>query len=332
MSDVAIVGSGPVGIFGVFACGMVGLSCDVFDVLPQIGGQCSTLYPHKPIYDIPAHPKINGGDLIEQLLIQATPFKPNYNLGGQVIKMIKNADQTFTITTDKNVTSTVKAVIIAAGCGAFGPNRPPLNNLEQYEITKCIHYHVGDPNDFTGKVIAIAGGGDSALDWTLALSNFAQHINLIHRRSRFRGSPESVKRLENLIAAGKVSLHTPYQLSALNGDNGKLSSVVITTMDGNDKTVPSDDLLLFFGLSMDLGPINDWGLALDKSTITINPANGSTNIDGIFAAGDIVGYDGKLKLILTGFAEISRAAHSAYNFINPNQPLHFEYSTSKFAS
>jgi thioredoxin reductase (NADPH) len=329
MADVAIIGAGPVGLFGVFACGMVDLSCDVIDVLPQVGGQCQALYPEKPIYDIPGYPQISGGDLVTQLMKQADPFKPTFHLNQQVVGLKKDTENGFDLTTSAGTSLHPKAVIIAAGCGAFGPNRPPLENLELFEATGHIHYHVTRPDDFTDQTLVIAGGGDSALDWTLALAPRAKHIHLIHRRPRFRAAPESVKRLEALVASGRVTLHTPYQLASLSGEGGRLTTVSIASLDGETKELPTDHLLLFFGLSMDLGPIANWGLALTKHTLTINPATGETSIPGIFAAGDIAHYAGKLKLILTGFAEASRAAHSAYDFIYPDKPLHFEYSTSR---
>jgi thioredoxin reductase (NADPH) len=328
MADVVIIGAGPVGLFGVFACGMVGLSCDVVDVLPDVGGQCRALYPEKPIYDIPAYPQISGGALIDQLMAQAAPFRPTFHLNQQVTALHKT-DGGFAVTTSTGATLTPRAVIVAAGCGAFGPNRPPLAGLEAFETTGHIHYHVTDTAAFADQTLVIAGGGDSALDWTLTLAQSAKHIHLIHRRPRFRAAPESVKRLQTLVDQGRVTLHTPYQLAALNGDNGHLSAVTIAHLDGEVKDLPADHLLLFFGLSMDLGPIATWGLDLIKHTLRIDPATGETSTRGIFAAGDIVHYAGKLKLILTGFSEMSRAAHSVYDFLNPDQPLHFEYSTSR---
>ena len=259
MADVVIIGAGPVGLFGVFACGMVGLSCDVVDVLPDVGGQCRALYPEKPIYDIPAYPQISGGALIDQLMAQAAPFQPTFHLGQQVTAL-STTDAGFAVTTSTGATLTPRAVIVAAGCGAFGPNRPPLADLEAFEATGHVHYHITDTAAFADQTLVIAGGGDSALDWTLTLAQNAKHIHLIHRRPRFRAAPESVKRLEALVQQGRVTLHTPYQLAALNGDNGHLSAVSIAHLDGDVKDLPADHLLLFFGLSMDLGPIATWGL------------------------------------------------------------------------
>jgi thioredoxin reductase (NADPH) len=248
---------------------------------------------------------------------------------GQQVTALSTTAAGFAVTTSTGATLTPRAVIVAAGCGAFGPNRPPLADLETFEATGHVHYHITDTAAFADQTLVIAGGGDSALDWTLTLAQSAKHIHLIHRRPRFRAAPESVKRLEALVQQGRVTLHTPYQLAALNGDNGHLSAVSIAHLDGDVKDLPADHLLLFFGLSMDLGPIATWGLDLIKHTLRIDPATGETSTRGIFAAGDIVHYAGKLKLILTGFAEMSRAAHSVYDFLNPDQPLHFEYSTSR---
>jgi len=327
-TDVAIIGAGPVGLFAIFECGMLKLSCHVIDALDAIGGQCIALYPEKPIYDIPAHPAIPAAGLIEQLSAQAQPFSPTFHLNQQVTGLVKGSEGRFTLTTAAGTVIDAGAVIIAAGVGAFGPNRPPLDGLEQYE-GRSVHYLVKNRADFAGKRVVIAGGGDSAVDWALSLSEIAQSVALVHRRAKFRAAPESAARLEALAAAGKIEMVTPYQLSGLEGLNGQLSGVRVADLDNNEKLLPADMLLPFFGLSANLGPIAEWGLQLDKDCIAIEPTTAATSVPGIFAVGDVASYANKLKLILCGFSEAAFAAHSARAYMHPGEVLHFEYSTSK---
>lgn len=326
-TDVAIIGAGPVGLFAVFECGMLKMNCHVIDALETTGGQCVALYPEKPIYDIPAHPAIDAADLIHKLEQQVAPFHPTYHLGQQVVKLAPQGDR-WLLETDRGTQIDARAVIIAAGCGAFGPNRPPLEGLEKYE-GKSVFYLVKRKEDFRGKRVVIAGGGDSALDWTLALADVAEHIYVIHRRPKFRAAPESVARMEALAKEGKIELVVPYQLHGLQGENGKLSAVDVATLDGEVKSLPADVLLPFFGLAMNLGPIAHWGLNLDHHHIQVTQQSCATNVPGIFAIGDIATYPGKLKLILCGFSEAAMAAYGIYPLVNPNQALHFEYSTTK---
>ncbi len=326
-TDITIIGAGPVGLFTIFEAGMVKLKCHVVDTLDVIGGQCSALYPEKPIYDIPAHPSILGQELVEKLAEQAAPFDPVYHLGQQVMTIARQPDG-FIVKTSKGTEIHSKAIVIAAGGGAFGPNRPPLEGLEEYE-GKSIFYLVKRREDFRGKRIVIAGGGDSAVDWAISLAELAEHIYIIHRRPKFRCAPESADKLEQLAKQGKVEMVIPYQLSGLKGQNGQLESVIVSTLEGETKELPADTLLPFFGLSMELGPIADWGLALEHKHLGVNPATMETSEKGIFAVGDIINYPGKLKLILQGFAEAALAAHSIYPIVYPNQALHFEYSTTK---
>jgi thioredoxin reductase (NADPH) len=326
-TDVVIVGAGPVGLFTVFECGMVRLRCHVVDVLDDVGGQCTALYPEKPIYDIPGFPKVDAAELVVRLRAQAAPFKPVYHLGEQVQALEALSGGFWKLTTSKGTVIQARAVIIAAGVGAFGPNRPPLDGIEAFEGTS-VFYYVTQREAFRGKRIVIAGGGDSAVDWALSLSEIAAHVSVIHRRDRFRAAPESEARLKALAKAGKVELVVPYQLHSLDGANGALSAVNVTTLDGAEKKIPADVLLPFFGLSMSLGPIAEWGLALERNQITVDPATAQTSKPGIFAVGDVVAYPGKLKLILTGFAESAIAARSAYALVHPETPLHFEYSTT----
>lgn len=327
-TDVAIVGAGPVGLFAVFECGMLKLKSHVIEALDFVGGQCTALYPEKPIYDIPGHPGIEAAHLIDQLAKQAEPFAPTYHLGQQVTKLARQSDGRLLLTTSTGGQILAKAVIIAAGCGAFGPNRPPLEGLEAYE-GKSVFYLVKSKQDYKGKRVVIAGGGNSAVDWAIALEGIASKISLIHRRPKFRAAPESVSRLEALVAEGKIDLVTPYQLHSLEGSNGQLSAVVLEDMDGNKKSLEADILLPFFGLSMELGPIADWGLGLEKNHIATHPTTAATSEPGIFAIGDIATYENKLKLILCGFSEAAFAAHSARKVAKPDEVLHFEYSTSK---
>lgn len=326
-TDVAIIGAGPVGLFAIFECGMVGLSCHVIDALDEIGGQCTALYPEKPIYDIPAYPEIMAGDLIEKLEKQAESFKPVYHLGQQIVS-ISDKNGFKILKTSDGVEIEAKAIIIAGGAGAFGPNKPPLDHLDEYEGTS-VFYMVRQKSDFAGKNIVIAGGGDSAIDWALSLAPIAKSVQLVHRRDKFRAAPESISKLDKLVENGDVDKVTPYQLKSLSGENGQLTAVNVADMKGNVRVLEADILLPFYGLSMDLGPIATWNLQLENSHISIDPATCSTNQEGVYAIGDIAAYKNKIKLILIGFSEAAFAAHDIYKKINPNQPLHFEYSTMK---
>lgn len=327
-TDVVIVGAGPVGLFAIFECGMLKMHCHVIDALDMVGGQCTALYPEKPIYDIPGHPAIDAADLIDKLAEQAAPFAPTYHLGQQVERLTRTDEGRWLVETNIGTVIDAQAVIIAAGVGAFGPNRPPLDGLEAFE-GKSVHYMVRRRQDFAGKRVVIAGGGDSAIDWTLSLADIAETVYVVHRRPKFRGAPESVARMEALARDGRIELVVPYQLSGLVGENGQLTAVRVATLDGAEKDLPADALLAFFGLSMNLGPISQWGLALDRSHITVTQPSCATSAPGVFAIGDIATYPGKLKLILCGFAEAAQAAHAVHPLVHPGEALHFEYSTSK---
>ncbi|MDP1723799.1 MAG: NAD(P)/FAD-dependent oxidoreductase [Alphaproteobacteria bacterium] len=326
-TDVVIIGAGPVGLFAIFECGMLGLRCHVVDALESVGGQCSALYPEKPIYDIPGFPKVSGADLIHQLEIQASPFHPNYHFD-QEVSSFERKEGFFHVQTSKNITIKARSIIIAAGGGAFGPNRPPLDHLSEFE-GKSVFYLVKSRENFRNKKITIAGGGDSALDWALSLSEIAEHVNLIHRRDKFRASPESLNQLQQKVEQGLISLVVPYQLKALHGKEGMLDFVEVATLDGDSKMLPTDILLPFFGLAMHLGPLAHWGLDLENNHLKINPVTMNTNVEGVYAIGDIATYPGKLKLILTGFAEAASAAHAIHHWLNPDKIMHFEYSTTK---
>ncbi len=339
-TDVAIVGAGPVGLFAVFECGMLGLKCHLIDSLEAIGGQCAALYPEKPIYDIPACPRLMAGELVARLAEQAAPFAPVYHLGQQVVA-VAGAGAGWRIETSSGTRIDARAVIVAAGGGAFGPNRPPLAGIERYE-GKSVFYMVARREDFRDKRVVVAGGGDSALDWVLSLAEVARKVYVVHRRPKFRGAPESVARMQALAEAGAkagakagaeagavVEIVVPYQLHALEGRDGALEAVVVASLEGETRRLEAEVLLPFFGLSMELGPIADWGLELERRLIAVDPATCETNKAGVFAIGDIAAYPGKLKLILTGFAEAALAAHAIYKLVHPDQELHWEYSTTK---
>ena len=326
-TDVVIVGAGPVGLFAIFELGMLKIRAHVIDTLPALGGQCSALYPEKPIYDIPGFPAIDGQKLIDNLAEQAEPFSPTYHLGQQVTKL-ERVGEAWRVATDKGTIIDCRAVIIAAGCGAFGPNRPPLADLETYEGTS-VHYMVARREDFRDKTLVIAGGGDSAVDWANSLGEIAKKIYMVHRRDKFRAMPESVDKMKQLEASGKIEMVIPYQLEALAGEGSQLTAVSMKSMDGAIREVKADHLLAFFGLSMELGPIASWGLNLTGNHIAVEPGTCATSAPGIFAVGDIATYPHKLKLILCGFSEAAQAAHAIRNIVYPDVAYHFEYSTSK---
>jgi len=326
-TDVAIIGAGPVGLFAIFECGMLKMRCHVLDALDMPGGQCAALYPEKPIYDIPGHPRIDAAELVERLTAQAAPFEPVYHLGHQVEYLRTLSGGGFRLETSQGIAVESRAVIIAAGVGAFGPNRPPLPGIESFE-GKSVLYLVRRREDFRGKRVVIAGGGDSAVDWALSLAEIAE-VKVIHRRAKFRAAPESAARLDRLATEGKIELVIPYQLQGLAGSEGRLEAVIAADLDGKTRRLSADVLLAFFGLSMNLGPIAQWGIELERSHIRVNSATSETSVPGIFAIGDIANYPGKLKLILSGFAEAAMAAHAIYPLVHPGEALHFEYSTTK---
>jgi thioredoxin reductase (NADPH) len=326
-TDVAIVGAGPVGLFAVFECGMLKMRTAVIDALDIAGGQCAALYPEKPIFDIPGYPRIEAMALIEKLLEQTRPFQPAYHLGQQV-EAVEEAGAGWRLTTSAGTRIEARCIFIAAGVGAFGPNRPPLAGIEAYE-GRSVFYLVKRRDDFRDKRVVIAGGGDSAVDWANSLAELAAKIYVVHRRPKFRAAPESVAMMECLVSAGQVELVVPYQLHGLEGSQGTLSAVTVQTLEGETRRLEADALLPFFGLAMNLGPIARWGLALDRNHIKVDPATFETSAKGIHAIGDIATYPGKLKLILTGFAEAAAAAHAAYARVHPGEALHFEYSTTK---
>lgn len=327
-TDIAVIGAGPVGLFAVFQAGMLDMKCIVLDSLDQPGGQCTALYPEKPIYDIPGYPRIAAGELVDRLSQQAAPFDPVYCLGEQVASLANSADGGWRLGTDRGRAIDARAVLVAAGSGGFGPNRPPLAGIEAFE-GRSVLYSVRRREDLRGKRIVIAGGGDAAVDWAISLSEVAARVIVVHRRDKFRAAPESVRRLRALADSGQIDLVIPYQLHSLEGVDGRLEAVNVGTLDGAVRRLPADVLLALFGLATALGPIVEWGLALDRGRIEVDQTDCRTNLPGIFAVGDIATYPGKLKLILTGFSEVAMACHAIHGIVYPDKALHFEYSTNK---
>ena len=326
-TDVTIIGAGPVGLFAVFAMGMLGMRCHLVDALEEAGGQCAALYPDKPIYDIPGYPEIAAGALIERLRDQIAPFRPTCHFGQQVVAVEPAGERRWRATTSSGLAIESAAIVIAAGCGAFGANRPPLEGLAAFEGTGSVRYAVLQARDLAGKRVVIAGGGDSAVDWALALAGTAARVTVVHRRDKFRAAPENVRRMRRLAAAGELDLAIPYQLAALEGKGGTLEAVGVATLDGATRRIAADILLPFFGLATTLGPIAEWGLNLERNRIRVDPATAATDRPGIHAIGDIAAYPGKLKLILVGFSEAAMAARAIYPRVFPDRELHFEYST-----
>lgn len=332
MYDVAIIGAGPSGLFAGFQAGMLGLKTIIIDTLSYAGGQCSALYPEKPIYDIPAIPAIKAEDLIRNLLQQIEKFNHQMQFNTFVESLEKNPDGAFTLKAKSNgidLSINSKTIIIAIGGGSFGPNRPPLDGIELFEA-KSVFYMVNNKKHFEGKNVVITGGGDSAVDWALLLSDIA-NVSIVHRRNKFRAHESSLQELERLINLGKITLHVPYKMHSLVGSNGILSNIVLENIDDSSfKTIQADFLLPFFGLSMDIGPVHSWGLEFDDKYIKVEPSTMQTNINGVFAIGDIASYAGKLKLILCGFSEAATACYAARKHIFPEKSFHFEYSTTIF--
>ena len=330
--DVVIIGAGPAGLFAAFQAGMLDLKCHLVDALDAVGGQLSALYPEKPIYDIPGHPEVLAGELVAMLEAQAQPFGPEFHLNQQVSELAPAENGRWRVVTSKAREFDAGAVIIAAGVGAFGPNRPPMDGIEAFEGQgpgRGVHYLVKRREDFKDRRVVIAGGGDSAVDWAVSLAEVAKSVAVVHRRPKFRAQAESVKKMDALVAEGRVEVVVPYQLSALEGASGALEKVLVSDLDGNTRSLDADVLLPFFGLKQDIGPISEWGLKIEANHIEVDPASMETNLSGLYAVGDIATYPGKLKLILTGFAEAARAGYSAREHIHPGEERHFEYSTTR---
>jgi thioredoxin reductase (NADPH) len=325
-TDAVIIGAGPVGLFAVFELGLLDLKAHVLDIMTKPGGQCAELYPEKPIYDIPAWPTITGEGLVEKLLEQIKPFHPQFHLGARVEKLERLADKSFRLTTELGQQFEAKVIVIAAGGGSFESKKPPLKDIEQYE-NKSVFYLVRKIEAFRGKNILIAGGGDSALDWTLNLAPVAKSLTLLHRRAEFRAAPDSVLKMKALAAEGKIKFELG-QLHAIEGENGQIKRVIARKDDNSTFPIECDVLLPFFGLTMKLGPVADWGLKLTNGLIDVDTEKFQTSEAGIFAIGDINTYPGKLKLILSGFHEAALMAQAAARVVNPDKRITFQYTTT----
>jgi thioredoxin reductase (NADPH) len=325
-TDVLIIGAGPCGLFAVFELGLLDIRAHLVDILDKAGGQCAELYPEKPIYDIPALPVVSGQGLTDLLMKQIAPFKPTFHLGEMVESIERIGEPMFRVTTDQGKTFETKLIVVAAGGGSFQPKRPPVPGIEDYEGTS-VFYSVRRMERFRDQRLLIVGGGDSALDWTLNLAPIASRLTLMHRRDQFRAAPDSVNKMRALVADGKVELKLG-QVTTLEGEGGVLRAAHAKPDKGEPYRVECDAMLPFFGLTMKLGPVANWGLNLAEDVIPVDTAAFETNEPGIFAIGDINTYPGKLKLILCGFHEAALMAQKAYHYIFPGERLVFQYTTS----
>ena len=325
-TDVLIIGAGPCGLFAVFELGLLDMKAHLVDILDKIGGQCAELYPEKPIYDIPGIPFVTGHGLTEALMEQVKPFHPTFHLNEMVETIEKIGDPGFRVKTDAGKVFECKVVVISAGGGSFQPKRPPVPGIEAYEGTS-VFYAVRKMEQFRDKSILIVGGGDSALDWTLNLHPIAKRITLLHRRDDFRAAPHSVEQMRALVGAGKMDLKIG-QVTGLDGADGKLSAATVKGNDNAITTVDCDTILPFFGLTMKLGPVANWGVTLENNLVPVDTAAFETNVPGVFAIGDINTYPGKLKLILSGFHESALMAQKAHRYVFPDKRLVFQYTTS----
>ncbi|MEE9439548.1 MAG: NAD(P)/FAD-dependent oxidoreductase [Saprospiraceae bacterium] len=324
-TDIIIIGAGPVGLFTVFEAGLLKLKCHLIDALPQSGGQLTEIYPKKPIYDIPGFPSVLAGELVDNLMEQIAPFNPGFTLGERAEKIEKIEDKLYEITTSHGAKIQAPVIAIAGGLGCFEPRKPPISNIADFE-GKGVEYIIKDPEFYNNKRILIAGGGDSALDWTILLADIAKEVTLVHRRTSFRGALDSVDKVMELAKTGKINLVTEAQAIGLEGD-GKIESVTLKTKADGEVSVSVDHFIPLFGLSPKLGPIGDWNLEIEKNAIVVDTLDYSTNIPGIYAIGDINTYAGKLKLILCGFHEGTIMVQSAFKYIYPDQKLSFKYTT-----
>jgi thioredoxin reductase (NADPH) len=324
-TDILIIGAGPTGLFTVFEAGLLKLKCHILDALPQPGGQLSELYPKKPIYDIPGFPEVLAGDLVNNLMEQIKQFEPGFTLGERAETIDKQDDGSFIVTSNKGTKFHASVVAIAGGLGSFEPRKPLIEDIEFFE-KKGVKYFIKNPEKFRNKRVVIAGGGDSALDWSVFLSNVASEVTLIHRRNEFRGALDSVEKVQELKNAGKIKLITPAEVIGLNGTE-HLESIIIEE-NGAQRTIPTDYFIPLFGLTPKLGPIANWGLEIEKNAIKVNNAlDYQTNIPGIFAIGDVNTYPGKLKLILCGFHEATIMCQAAFKIINPGKKYVMKYTT-----
>jgi thioredoxin reductase (NADPH) len=325
-TDALIIGAGPVGLFAVFELGLLDIKAHLIDILDKVGGQCAELYPEKPIYDIPGIPYVTGQGLTDALMEQIKPFGPTFHLGEMIETIERIGDPLFRVTTDRGKVFEAKVIVIAAGGGSFQPKRPPITGIEPYEGTS-VFYAVRRMEQFRGQRLLVVGGGDSALDWTLNLQPLAKRLTLIHRRDEFRAAPDSVNKMRALHQSGAIDLHIG-QVTALEGANGQLTAAVVKGNDGALTTLECDAMLPFFGLTMKLGPVANWGLTLEGDLITVDTEKFETSEPGIFAVGDINTYPGKIKLILCGFHEVALMSQKAHRYVFPEKRLVFQYTTS----
>ncbi|MAO18441.1 MAG: ferredoxin--NADP(+) reductase [Muricauda sp.] len=326
-TDILIIGAGPTGLFAVFEAGLLQLKCHLIDALPQAGGQCSEIYPKKPIYDIPGFPEVLAGDLVDNLMEQIKPFQPGFTLGERAETIEKLDDGSFIVTTNKGTKHHAPIVAIAGGLGSFEPRKPLLENLEKYE-DNGVAYMIKEPEIYRDKKVLIAGGGDSALDWSIFLADVAKEVTLVHRRNEFRGALDSVEKVQQLKNEGKINLITPAEVVALKGENRLEKVTVKDTSTSEETDVEVDNFIPLFGLSPKLGPISNWGLEIEKNAIKVdNTYDYQTNIPGIYAIGDVNTYPGKLKLILCGFHEATLMCQSAYQKIYPDKKYVMKYTT-----
>jgi thioredoxin reductase (NADPH) len=326
-TDVLIVGAGPCGLFAVFQLGLLDMKAHLVDILDKIGGQCAELYPEKPIYDIPGVPYVTAQGHVDALMAQIKPFNPTFHLQEMVEKVEKIGDPLFRVTTDRGNVFEVKVLVIAAGGGSFQPKRPPIPGIEAYE-GNSVYYAVRQMEQFRGKRLLVVGGGDSALDWTLNLAPLASHLTLLHRRSDFRAAPDSVNKMMALVGEGKIDFVLG-QVSSLEGEGGRIGKAIVKRNDGSNFEIACDAILPFFGLTMKLGPVANWGIEMkDGELIPVDTAAFETSVPGIFAIGDINWYPGKLKLILSGFHEAALMAQKAHRYVYPDKRLVFQYTTS----
>ena len=324
-TDILIIGAGPTGLFTVFEAGLLKLKCHLIDALPQPGGQCSEIYPKKPIYDIPAYPEILAGDLTQKLIEQSKQFEPGFTLGERAETIEKQEDETFIVTTNKGTKHHTKIVAIAGGLGSFEPRKPLIPNIADFE-DKGVEYIIKEPELYRDKKVVISGGGDSALDWAIFLSNIASEVTLIHRRNEFRGALDSVEKVQELKNLGKIRLITPAEVRGVLGTD-KVTGVAVEKKGEDSFIVDADHFIPLFGLSPKLGPIGNWGLSIEKNAIKVDTFDYQTNIPGVYAIGDVNTYPGKLKLILCGFHEATLMCQSAYKRIFPNKKYVMKYTT-----
>jgi thioredoxin reductase (NADPH) len=326
-TDLAIIGAGPVGLFAIFEAGLLKMRCHLIDYLPQPGGQLSEIYPKKPIYDIPGYPTVLAQELVDNLMKQAEPFHPTFTLGERIEKLEKRDERDFILTTNMGTTIQAKVIVIAGGLGCFEPRKPEVAGLDKFENGKGISYMILDPEKYRGKKVILAGGGDSALDWSIFLADIVDELTLVHRSESFRGAPDSVNKVMKLAEEGKIRLLLNSNLSQIIGDEVLKQVGVINTKTNEEVVLETDNLIPLFGLSPKLGPIENWGLNLDKNAIEVNTEDYSTNVPGVYAIGDINTYTNKLKLILCGFHEAALMSHSAYKYMNPGIKYTMKYTT-----